>query len=73
MNKKEGEVEMKDVELNEDPEKQPMTGGGAENGDGVSPTAVEKNGSVKGKIEPEVVKFTGLSKDELLKVAGTPG
>lgn len=58
---------MKDVELNElDPEKQPMTGDGQAAG-------VEKNGSVKLKVPVDEVKFTGLSKEELMKVAGTPG
>ncbi|KAM9835068.1 solute carrier family 3 member 2a isoform X1 [Syngnathus typhle] len=60
------EVDMKDVELNElDPEKQPMTA------DGQSVSG-EKNGSVKVKIPTEEA-FTGLSKEELMKVAGTPG
>ncbi|XP_064209026.1 amino acid transporter heavy chain SLC3A2-like isoform X1 [Anguilla rostrata] len=70
------DVEMKDVELNEvDQEKQPMTDGEAGNGDGISPTSTEKNGIVKVKIPEDgtAVKFTGLSKEELLKVAGTPG
>ncbi|XP_072518458.1 solute carrier family 3 member 2b [Salminus brasiliensis] len=68
------EVDMKDVELNEvDPEKQPMTGGDTGNGDANSPVT-EKNGSVKVKIPDEKEsKFTGLSKEELLRVAGTPG
>lgn len=58
---------MKEVELNElDPEKQPMTG------DGQAPGG-EKNGSVKLKVPDDEVTFTGLSKDELMKVAGTPG
>ncbi|KAJ8342281.1 hypothetical protein SKAU_G00322090 [Synaphobranchus kaupii] len=72
---KDADVDMKDVELNEmDQEKQPMTGGEAGNGDGISPTGTEKNGAVKLKIpEEEDAKFTGLSKEELLKVAGTPG
>lgn len=72
---KDADVEMKDVELNEvDQEKQPMTGVEAGNGDGLSPSGVEKNGSVKVKMEEaEEAKFTGLSKEELLKVAGTPG
>ncbi|XP_066501899.1 solute carrier family 3 member 2b [Hoplias malabaricus] len=71
---KDAEVDMKDVELNEvDPEKQPMTGGDTGNGDASSPLT-EKNGSVKVKIpEENESKFTGLSKEELLKVAGTPG
>ncbi|XP_060747122.1 solute carrier family 3 member 2b [Tachysurus vachellii] len=65
------EVDMKDVELNEvDPERQPMTAG---NGDASSALAVT-NGIVKVKIPDEQEsKFTGLSKEELLKVAGTPG
>ncbi|XP_040266532.1 4F2 cell-surface antigen heavy chain [Bufo bufo] len=68
-------LDMKDVELNEiDPEKQPMA---AEAGE--APVGGEKNGVVKVKLEDEdddvcqTVKFTGLSKEELLKVAGTPG
>lgn len=63
---KDTEVNMKDVELSEmDPEKQPMTGDGQ--------AAAEKNGSVKLKVPEDEVAFTGLSKDELMKVAGTPG
>ncbi|XP_056586964.1 solute carrier family 3 member 2b [Triplophysa dalaica] len=66
------EVDMKDVELNEvDQEKQPMTGGNA-NHDAISPVS-EKNGVAKVKIPDEETKFTGLSKEELLNVAGTPG
>uniref|UniRef100_H2US53 Solute carrier family 3 member 2a n=2 Tax=Takifugu rubripes TaxID=31033 RepID=H2US53_TAKRU len=62
------EVDMKEVELSEmDPEKQPMTG------DGQAAAAAEKNGSVKLKVPEDEVAFTGLSKDELMKVAGTPG
>ncbi|XP_028838749.1 solute carrier family 3 member 2a [Denticeps clupeoides] len=59
------DVEMKEVELNElDQEKQPMTGD----------ALAEKNGAVKVKVpEDPDVKFTGLSKDELMKVAGTAG
>lgn len=65
---KDTEVDMKDVELSEmDPEKQPMTG------DGQAAAAAEKNGSVKLKVPEDEVAFTGLSKDELMKVAGTPG
>nr|XP_061810768.1 amino acid transporter heavy chain SLC3A2-like [Nerophis lumbriciformis] len=61
------EVDMKDVELNElDPEKQPMTGDGQTAGG-------EKNGNLKTKGSDEEVAFTGLSKEELMKVAGTPG
>ncbi|XP_038587180.1 solute carrier family 3 member 2a isoform X1 [Micropterus salmoides] len=64
---KDTEIDMKEVELNElDPEKQPMTGDGPAAGG-------EKNGSVKLKVPEEDVTFTGLSKDELMKVAGTPG
>ncbi|KAF4077303.1 hypothetical protein AMELA_G00206560 [Ameiurus melas] len=65
------EVDMKDVELNEvDQERRPMTAG---NGDANSALAV-KNGIVKVKIPDEKEsKFTGLSKEELLQVAGTPG
>ncbi|XP_051285088.1 solute carrier family 3 member 2a [Dicentrarchus labrax] len=64
---KDTEIDMKDVELNEvDPEKQPMTGDGQAAGG-------EKNGSVKQKVPEDEVTFTGLSKEELMKVAGTPG
>ncbi|KAI3376515.1 hypothetical protein L3Q82_016964, partial [Scortum barcoo] len=64
---KDTELDMKDVELNElDPEKQPMTGDGQAAGG-------EKNGSVKLKVPEDEVTFTGLSKEELMKVAGTPG
>ncbi|XP_034413261.1 solute carrier family 3 member 2a [Cyclopterus lumpus] len=64
---KEAEIDMKDVELNEmDPEKQPMTGD-------VQAAGGEKNGTIKLKVPEEEVKFTGLSKEELMKVAGTPG
>lgn len=64
---KDAEIDMKEVELNElDPEKQPMTGDGQAAGG-------EKNGSVKLKVPEDEVTFTGLSKDELMKVAGTPG
>ncbi|KAL4648899.1 4F2 cell-surface antigen heavy chain-like [Arapaima gigas] len=68
---KDAEVDMKEVELNElDLEKQLMTGGGAGN----SLLGTEKNGCVKVKVPEESdVKFTGLSKEELMKVAGTPG
>lgn len=64
---KDTEIDMKDVELNElDPEKQPITGDGQASGG-------EKNGSVKQKVPDDEVTFTGLSKDELMEVAGTPG
>lgn len=69
-------LDMKDVELNEiDPEKQPMAAGAEDPPVGGN----EKNGVVKVKLEDEdddsgrAQKFTGLSKEELLKVAGTPG
>ncbi|XP_072106922.1 4F2 cell-surface antigen heavy chain-like [Mobula birostris] len=62
------EAGLKDVELNEvetEPEKLPM------NSDGGG----DSNGALKAKeAEPEVEQaFTGLSKEELLKVANTPG
>lgn len=64
---KDTEIDMKEVELNElDPEKQPMTGDAQVAGG-------EKNGSVKLKVPEDEVTFTGLSKEELMKVAGTPG
>ncbi|XP_007943049.1 4F2 cell-surface antigen heavy chain [Orycteropus afer afer] len=73
------EVDMKEVELNElEPEKQPMN---AASGAAVAVTMAggpEKNGLVKIKVaddqaEAAAAKFTGLSKEELLKVAGSPG
>ncbi|XP_007441144.2 4F2 cell-surface antigen heavy chain [Python bivittatus] len=72
------ELDMKDVELNEmDPEKQPMNASSPLAG---SPGSLgEKNGVVKVKLEEEeeeadvAAKFTGLSKEQLLQVAGTPG
>ncbi|KAM5138046.1 amino acid transporter heavy chain SLC3A2-like isoform 1-T5 [Mantella aurantiaca] len=70
-------LDMKDVELNEvDPEKQPMA---TEVEDPPVGEGNETNGVVKVKLEDEgedgsrAQKFTGLSKEELLKVAGTPG
>ncbi|XP_059208682.1 4F2 cell-surface antigen heavy chain-like [Centropristis striata] len=78
------EADVSEADLDqEEQEKQPMTGGGDRDQDAPSAgeeeeeeaVAAEKNGSVKLKIldEPEEVKFTGLSKEELLRVAGTPG
>ncbi|KAK5893663.1 hypothetical protein CgunFtcFv8_006514 [Champsocephalus gunnari] len=64
---KDAEIDMKEVELREmDPEKQPMTSDGP-------PAGREKNGTVKVKVPDNEVTFTGLSKEELMKVAGTPG
>lgn len=65
------EVDMKDVELNEgNPESKPVA---AANGD-ASSGLLSENGITKIKIADEKEsKFTGLSKEELLKVAGTPG
>lgn len=62
----------------EDLEKQPMTGGSdrSEEAPSASSEVFEKNGAIKLKIqdeEEEAVKFTGLTKEELLRVAGTPG
>ncbi|XP_055149735.1 amino acid transporter heavy chain SLC3A2 isoform X2 [Symphalangus syndactylus] len=71
------EVDMKEVELNElEPEKQPMN---AASGAAMSVAGAEKNGLVKIKVAEDeaeaaaAAKFTGLSKEELLKVAGSPG
>ncbi|XP_076972042.1 amino acid transporter heavy chain SLC3A2 [Tamandua tetradactyla] len=70
------EVDMKEVELNElEPEKQPMNAAAVAAGTG----GAEKNGLVKIKVADDEAdsgasaKFTGLSKEELLKVAGSPG
>ncbi|XP_041827273.1 4F2 cell-surface antigen heavy chain-like [Melanotaenia boesemani] len=72
------EADAAEVDLDqEEQEKQPMTGGGGGDGAADAPcTGGEeaKNGSVKVKIlEDEEVKFTGLNKEELLRVAGSPG
>lgn len=57
------EADMKEVELNEpEQEKQSMN------------IDTEKNGCVKLKVpEEKEVKFTGLTKEELMRVAGTTG
>ncbi|KAJ4921225.1 hypothetical protein JOQ06_021913, partial [Pogonophryne albipinna] len=80
------EADVSEADLDqEEQEKLPMTGGEGEahraveapSAGGAEPGAAgEKNGSVKLKIpeeEPEEVKFTGLTKEELMRVAGTPG
>ncbi|XP_047467837.1 4F2 cell-surface antigen heavy chain-like [Mugil cephalus] len=81
------EADVSEADLDqEEQEKQPMTGGGDRAADApsaseeevtVTVSAAEKNGSVKLKIPDEdgaqEVKFTGLNKEELLRVAGTPG
>ena len=78
------EADVSEADLDqEEQEKLPMTGGEGDGAveappaGGAEPGAAgEKNGSVKLKIpeeEPEEVKFTGLSKEELMRVAGTPG
>ncbi|XP_077180446.1 amino acid transporter heavy chain SLC3A2 isoform X2 [Paroedura picta] len=72
------ELDLKDVELSDlDTEKQPMNASPPLAG---SPGSLgEKNGVVKVKVAEEeeeaelAAKFTGLSKEELLQVAGTPG
>ncbi|XP_077587139.1 amino acid transporter heavy chain SLC3A2-like [Stigmatopora nigra] len=54
----------------EEEEKQPM----ADGGDRPASPLSEKNGYVKVKLEyDEDEKFTGLNKEELMRVAGTPG
>lgn len=73
------EADVSEADLDqEEQEKQPMTGGGEDAPSAASENAavaVEKNGSLKLKIPEDVedVKFTGLNKEELLRVAGTPG
>ncbi|XP_070698880.1 amino acid transporter heavy chain SLC3A2-like [Pempheris klunzingeri] len=80
------EADVSEADLDqEEQEKLPMTGGADPDRDRdqaeepPSAGGEEKNGSVKLKIpeeeEEEVkeVKFTGLTKEELLRVAGTPG
>ncbi|KAM9783281.1 amino acid transporter heavy chain SLC3A2-like [Neosynchiropus ocellatus] len=72
------EADVSEADLDqEEQEKQPMTGGENRTEDaapGAAGVEMEKNGAVKLKMpeEMEEVKFTGLSKEELLKVAGTP-
>lgn len=64
---KDTDMDLEEVKLNTvDQEKQPMAGD-------CPSLSGEKNGSVKLKIPDEDVTFTGLSKEELMKVAGTPG
>lgn len=72
------EGDMKEVELNElEPEKQPMNAAPGAAVAGVMAGGTEKNGLVKIKVADDeaeaAAKFTGLSKEELLKVAGNPG
>ncbi|XP_034021518.1 solute carrier family 3 member 2b [Thalassophryne amazonica] len=68
------EADVSEVDLDqEEQEKQPMTGGGSSGVSGKE-AQVEKNGAVNLKIlEEEEVKFTGLTKEELLRVAGSRG
>ena len=73
------EVDMKEVELNElEPEKQPMNAASGAANAVVVAGGTEKNGLVKIKVADDEAdaaaeaKFTGLSKEELLKVAGSP-
>ncbi|XP_025301861.1 amino acid transporter heavy chain SLC3A2 [Canis lupus baileyi] len=74
------EVDLKEVELNElEPEKQPMNAASGAAMAVVVAGGAEKNGLVKIKVADDeaeaaaAAKFTGLSKEELLKVAGSPG
>ncbi|XP_028994429.1 4F2 cell-surface antigen heavy chain-like [Betta splendens] len=74
------EADVSEADLDqEEQEKQPMTGGAERPQDAASaggePPAAEKNGAVKLKMpeEAEEATFTGLNKEELLRVAGTPG
>ncbi|XP_061677185.1 amino acid transporter heavy chain SLC3A2-like isoform X2 [Syngnathoides biaculeatus] len=57
------EVVLDQQDVDEDPEKRPMTGD----------AQAEKNGCVKLNVDGDGGEFTGLKKDELLRVAGTPG
>lgn len=71
------EADVSEADLDqEEQEKLPMTGGGDQAPSaGEEEAAAETNGSVKLKIpeEAEDVEFNGLNKEELLRVAGTPG
>ncbi|XP_061531361.1 amino acid transporter heavy chain SLC3A2-like isoform X2 [Phycodurus eques] len=64
------EVVLDQQDVDDNSQKQPMTGGGgADAAEGEQP---EKNGCVKLKMDDDD-EFTGLNKEELLRVAGTPG
>ncbi|XP_024132930.1 4F2 cell-surface antigen heavy chain isoform X1 [Oryzias melastigma] len=81
------DAETAEAEMSEaDREKEPMTGTGTGTGgadadeeaasDGMMETAAETNGTVKLKVleeDEERMKFMGLNKEELLRVAGSPG
>ncbi|XP_041821019.1 solute carrier family 3 member 2a [Chelmon rostratus] len=60
------EIDMKEVMLNEGELGKQLISGDSQAAGG------EKNGSIK-KVAEDEVTFTGLSKEELMKVAGTPG
>ncbi|XP_068194995.1 amino acid transporter heavy chain SLC3A2-like [Antennarius striatus] len=76
------EADVSEADLDqEEQEKLPMTGGGGGGGGDPAENATstgeeaEKNGAVKLKIpeDEEETKYNGLNKEELLRVAGTPG
>ncbi|KAM4723641.1 solute carrier family 3 member 2b [Anableps anableps] len=73
------EADVSEADLDqEEQEKQPMTADGDRPAEapaeGREEMEAEKNGSVRLKILDEAEeKFTGLNKEELLRVAGTPG
>lgn len=72
------EADVSEADLDqEEQEKQPMTADGDRPPEappeGREEVDAEKNGSVKLKILDEEETFTGLNKEELLRVAGTPG
>lgn len=73
------EADVSEADLDqEEQEKQPMTADGERPAEsrpeGWEELEAEKNGIVKLKILDEAEEtFTGLNKEELLRVAGTPG
>uniref|UniRef100_A0A146ZM98 4F2 cell-surface antigen heavy chain n=1 Tax=Fundulus heteroclitus TaxID=8078 RepID=A0A146ZM98_FUNHE len=73
------EADVSEADLDqEEQEKQPMTSDGGRPADappeGREEVEAEKNGSVKLKVLDEAEEtFIGLNKEELLRVAGTPG
>ncbi|KAJ0009192.1 hypothetical protein NQD34_016607 [Periophthalmus magnuspinnatus] len=74
----EADVSETDLEADtEAQEKAPMTEGEQRDMEGpATPLRTESNGAVKLKIpedEPEPGHFTGLNKEQLMRVAGTPG
>ncbi|XP_077421181.1 amino acid transporter heavy chain SLC3A2-like [Vanacampus margaritifer] len=71
LGRRELDVDKRQEEEEDKQDKQPMNGAAGDAGE----EQPEKNGCVKVKMEEEEQeeKFTGLNKEELMRVAGTPG